>query len=130
MQDSQKLLAECPRSPNCVSSLADPSDTEHHIQPLPAEGIETLEKLKKIILSYERTTLVAESPGRLSFEFRSRIFRFVDDVHFVWSPKENVIHVRSASRLGYGDMGVNRKRVEQIRTDLLKTLSAKEGLTP
>jgi uncharacterized protein (DUF1499 family) len=49
---------------------------------------------------------------------KSRIFKFVDDVEFYLPPNESVIHLRSASRVGESDLGVNRRRVEQIRLAL------------
>ena len=68
---------------------------------------------------FPRTTIVEKSDTYIHVEARSRIFRFVDDVDFVLDVRESVIHVRSASRVGHGDLGVNRRRVEQIRSALL-----------
>ncbi|CAB1059228.1 hypothetical protein D1BOALGB6SA_3986 [Olavius sp. associated proteobacterium Delta 1] len=45
----------------------------------------------------------------------SLIFQFVDDVELLFSDEKNLIHVKSASRIGYSDLGANRKRVERIR---------------
>jgi uncharacterized protein (DUF1499 family) len=70
--------------------------------------------LKKAIESLERTTVIQESEDYLRMECKSAIMGFVDDVEFYF-PDEKVIHVRSASRLGYSDLGVNRKRVERLR---------------
>ncbi len=66
----------------------------------------------------ERARIVREQPGYLQAEFTSRMLGFVDDVEFVLEPTARVIHVRSASRLGYRDFGVNRERVEAIRRQL------------
>jgi uncharacterized protein (DUF1499 family) len=68
------------------------------------------------VLSQPRTTLAEQRPGYLRFEFRSRIFRFVDDVEFLADPAAGVIHVRSASRTGHSDLGVNRRRIEILRS--------------
>lgn len=107
-------LADCPSKPNCVSSQA--ADADHAVAPLRYQGEKkaAFKRLKKIVASLERSTIVAESDNYLHIEFKSAIMGFVDDVEFYF-PKEKVIHVRSASRLGYSDLGVNRKRVGQIR---------------
>jgi len=107
-------LGVCPSKPNCVSSQA--ADEDHAVAPLRYQGGKkaAFKRLKKIVESLERSTIVAESDNYLHIEFKSAIMGFVDDVEFYF-PKEKVIHVRSASRLGYSDLGVNRKRVEQIR---------------
>jgi uncharacterized protein (DUF1499 family) len=72
-------------------------------------------KLVALIASYRGTRLVATQDNYLRAEFRSAIFRFVDDVEFLFSEDQPVIHVRSASRAGYYDFGVNRRRIEDIR---------------
>ncbi len=105
----------CPSSPNCVSSLA--SDALHAIAPLqvrgPADSV--VDRLAAVVLAFPRTELVAQTPDTLSVTFTSGLFRFVDDVSFKVDPAGSVIHVRSASRVGRGDLGANRKRVEAIR---------------
>ena len=108
-------LASCPSSPNCVSTQA--SDQEHRISPIPFQGTagEMIETIKKIVLSeFPRTRLVSESDNYLHFEFKSLIFRFIDDVEFVVDDKQAVVHFRSASRVGKSDLGTNRKRMEKI----------------
>ena len=107
-------LTECPSSPNCVSSQA--ADEDHQIAPLRYEGAkaDALARLKAVVTSYGRTTIIEERDDYLRAEFKSAIMGFVDDVEFYF-PDEHVIHVRSASRLGYSDLGVNRKRVEKLR---------------
>ena len=108
-------LKACPRSPNCVSSQA--SDPEHAIAPIVYTGnrAEAYARLKKVLMEMKRTTIVTEQEDYLHAEARSYIFRFVDDVEFYFPSAERVIHVRSASRVGHSDLGVNRKRVEEIR---------------
>lgn len=108
-------LAACPSTPNCVASQAD--DEVHRVAPLPFAGSpdEALARLAAIVRSLPRTTIVAQRDGYLQAEFTSLLFRFVDDVEFLADPAAGVIHVRSASRIGRSDMGVNRKRIELIR---------------
>jgi uncharacterized protein (DUF1499 family) len=107
-------LAPCPDSPNCVCSQ---DDGPRFIQPIAYSGGKAgaLKKLRQTILSMDRTQIIEDKDNFLRVEFRSRIFRFVDDVVF-YLPDEPVIHVRSASRAGYWDLGANRKRVERIRS--------------
>ena len=60
-------------------------------------------------------------PDYLYAEYSSALFGFVDDVEFYFPPETHIIHVRSASRLGHSDLGVNRKRIEAIRARLLRS---------
>jgi uncharacterized protein (DUF1499 family) len=106
-------LAACPGTPNCVNSQSD--NPQSKIEPLPAVPIS---ELKKIIDSMERTTIIEETNNYLYAEFKSKLMGFVDDVEFYLDEGANVIHVRSASRLGQSDLGVNRQRVEAIRAKL------------
>jgi uncharacterized protein (DUF1499 family) len=107
-------LTDCPSKPNCVNSQA--TDDDHAIAPFQYKGnkIAAFKRLKKVVESFERTTIIEEKENYLHVECRSAIMGFVDDVEFYF-PEENVIHVRSASRLGYSDFGVNRKRMEKLR---------------
>jgi uncharacterized protein (DUF1499 family) len=107
---SNGRLAPCRRTPNCVSSQADPADAEHHIAPLKG----TMEAVRKAVESLPRATIVSEKQNYLYAEFRSKLLGFVDDVEFFHDG--NSIQVRSASRLGRRDFGVNRNRVERLRT--------------
>jgi len=109
-------LADCPSSPNCVSSQS--QDAEHQIEALPYEGspAEAIAQLKTMIESLPRTQIIQITDNYLYAEFTSALMGFVDDVEFYVNPAEPVIEVRSASRLGESDLGVNRQRVEAIRT--------------
>ena len=111
-------LSPCPNSPNCVSS--DASDAVHHIKPyrLRVASEVAWQQLQTVIASLPRTRIINLTDNYLHAEARSLIFRFVDDMEFQLRPQEQLIAVRSASRLGYSDLGVNRKRVEQIREQL------------
>ena len=113
-------LPRCKRSPNCVSSQADPSDSEHSIAPIRFKGtaIEAMAAVRKAVESIERATVVRHEGNYLYAEFRSKLLGFVDDVEFTFDEKAGVIHVRSASRLGRKDFGVNRTRVEALRAKL------------
>ena len=107
-------LPPCPSSPNCVSSR-DP-DPSRRVDPIPFRGTpeEAREALEEVLRSRPRATIVASSGVVIRAEFRS-LLGFVDDVEFRIDGAAGVIHVRSASRTGYWDFGVNRRRVETIR---------------
>ena len=111
-------LSPCPPSPNCVSSFA--SDAEHKISPYPVTGPpeKFWTQLKHVLNGMERVHIVTDQEHYLHAEFTSRWFRFVDDVEFLLDAKTKTLHFRSASRTGYGDMGVNRERMEIIRQRL------------
>jgi uncharacterized protein (DUF1499 family) len=108
-------LAPCPESPNCVTTIA--TDKTHAIEPLSYTGTvdEAKRKLIGVINSQPRTRIIADKDDYLDVEFTSFLWRFVDDVEFVFNDSTKTIQFRSASRLGYGDMGVNRNRMETIR---------------
>jgi uncharacterized protein (DUF1499 family) len=112
-------LAPCPGSPNCVVSQGG-GDAEHTIAPLAYSGdpAQAMAKLVSVVEAMPRTTIVESTDTYLYAEFASKLMGFVDDVEFYLDPAESVIQVRSASRLGESDLGVNRKRVEEIRAAL------------
>ena len=113
---SMRTLAPCPSSPNCVSTQA--LDEGHAITPIRyrKSRAEAKEALKEVIRSLPRAKLVEEGESYLHYEFTSLLLRFVDDVEFVFDDDAKTIHFRSASRIGYGDLGVNRARMEQVRS--------------
>jgi len=110
-------LRACPPSPNCVCSCGEASDAEHFTEPLtiPAGVDRPMDVLAAVIESFPRTSIATRQQHYLHAEFTTRLLRFVDDVECQVVPGENVIHIRSASRVGYSDLGANRRRVEQIR---------------
>jgi len=113
-------LAPCPDSPNCVSTKS--KDASHMMPPLPylASGGESMDRLIAIVREMKRATIVSATPSYLHVEFRSALFRFVDDVEFVLEDSARLIHFRSASRTGYYDFGVNRKRMKEISDRYLR----------
>jgi uncharacterized protein (DUF1499 family) len=119
---SEGRLTPCKRTPNCVSSQADRSDAEHYIAPLSFKGAtaEAMVAAKRAIESMERSKIVHHEPGYIYAEFSSKLLGFVDDVELLFDEKAGVFHVRSASRLGRRDFGVNRERVETLRRLLQK----------
>lgn len=111
-------LEPCPDSPNCVSSLS--SDPRHAVEPIAFSGpaSEARQKLLSVIRAMPRARIVQDAGTYLHAEFESALFRFVDDVEFLIDEAQNRIQVRSASRAGYWDLGVNRRRIEEIRRRL------------
>lgn len=123
-QAGEQRLLPCPNSPNCVNSRA--SDNKHFIEPFhfnisPESAWHTL---LNTIESMKRTVIKKKTADYLHAEVTSRVFRFVDDVEFLMYADEKVIHVRSASRTGYSDLGVNRRRIEKLRKAFLAKLGS------
>lgn len=113
---NQRTLRTCPDKPNCVSTHA--TDESHAIVPFRYKKSrpEAKEALKAAIATLPRTKLVDEDESYLHYEFTSLLLRFVDDVEFLFDETTKTVHFRSASRTGYSDLGVNRKRMEQVRS--------------
>ncbi|HEV2609282.1 MAG TPA: DUF1499 domain-containing protein [Noviherbaspirillum sp.] len=105
---------------NVVSSQAamHPHRPDHVIAPLriSSDAATAFAKLERIVRGMEGASVVVSEPHYLRAAFRSKWLRFVDDVEFFLDPHEGVIHMRSASRLGRRDFGVNRARLEAVRT--------------
>jgi uncharacterized protein (DUF1499 family) len=112
-------FAPCSSRPNCVSSDADPGDA-HHVPPytLAIPAAEAWRLIGEVIGAWPRTRIVVRTDTTLHAECRSRVFRFVDDLELRLRAAERLVAVRSASRLGYSDLGGNRRRVEALRAEL------------
>jgi uncharacterized protein (DUF1499 family) len=110
-------LAPPKATPNCVSSQAEPADEEHFIAPIAFKGDApaAMAAVRAAVESMRDATVIRQDGGYLYAEYRTKIMRYVDDVEFLFDGKAGLIHVRSASRLGRRDFGVNRARVESIR---------------
>lgn len=115
-------LKPCPSSPNCVSTQADTSNDEHYMVPIDYEGPreEAKEKLMTVIDEMPRTKVITNQDNYMHVTFTTLIFRFVDDVEFYLPADQNAIHFRSASRLGYSDLGANRRRMNQVKEKFAK----------
>ncbi|MFT6895731.1 MAG: hypothetical protein ACJA13_000128 [Paraglaciecola sp.] len=115
-------LKACPSTPNCVNSQA--KNKEHFIEPIVITGSPLVAKshILNILKEFKQSKVKVVEDNYIRAEFTSTVFRFVDDVEFYFpDTMEGIIHVRSASRVGYSDLGVNRKRIEQIRSKLKAT---------
>ncbi len=116
LQDGQ--LAPCPDSPNCVVSQG--ADLDHEIAPMTYDGDRDTvrEALLKVLSVVPNTTVVEQRDDYIRTESTSKLLGFVDDAEFYLPAEESLIQVRSAARLGESDLGVNRRRLEQIRLAL------------
>jgi uncharacterized protein (DUF1499 family) len=112
-------LAPCPDSPNCLSS--DAHDSEHKTPPFQIAGAssDAWAAAREIVAALPRTRIVNETPDYLHAECRSGVFRFVDDLELHLRPADEIIAVRSASRVGHSDFGVNQRRIKAIRAALV-----------
>lgn len=116
-------LADCSTRTACVSSQA--RRPSRRVEPFhcPSSCAETLARLRAILESTAGARVVESTDTYLHAEFRTAVFRFVDDLELLVDAAEPVIHVRSASRIGSWDFGVNRRRVENLRHRLANSLS-------
>lgn len=122
-------LAPCPSSPNCVCST-DPSES-HSIAPITIDGDpdRAWQSLQDILGADRSIKIIASGEHYIRAEATTRILRFTDDVEFLLDRDAGRIDMRSASRVGYSDLGKNRKRMEQLRGRMIEAGVAKVGAT-
>ncbi|EAS63948.1 DUF1499 domain-containing protein [Photobacterium angustum] len=108
----------CENKPNCVSTIE--KREQFSVKPflLTAKGEHSWEEIKQVALQLPGAKIADQSDHYLHIEATSKVFRFIDD--FEVEKKAEQLQVRSASRVGYSDFGVNRKRVEAFRNQLIK----------
>ena len=113
------------KTPNSVTSQAalypdHPMRDAAQIAPLAlrGDGAATLKRLQAVVEGMAGARVVKVEPGYLYAQFTTPLMKFVDDVEFWFDPAAGVVQVRSASRVGHGDRGLNRARVEAIRAKL------------
>jgi uncharacterized protein (DUF1499 family) len=119
----QGRLAPPATTPNSVSSQArlwpdHPRREQAHIDPLPAPDRAAWQQLQAVVTADPLARVVQREPDYLRVEYRTRWLGFVDDAEFAWDAAAGVVHVRSASRVGHGDLGKNRQRVQALRAGL------------
>lgn len=105
----------CPPTPNCVSSLSPETDVEHHITSLQLPRPESWDQLHDAIVGLPRTHAITVRPDYRHYTFTTAWMRFTDDLELRLEPDGRTVHIRSASRVGRSDLGVNRRRVETLR---------------
>jgi uncharacterized protein (DUF1499 family) len=121
---AESILEPCPQSPNCVSTDEDPSDTQHYVDPIPF-GVSTdqaFEAVLEVLENMPRTVVTSTQGFEVHAESRVAVFGFVDDVTIVVDESDSVVRFRSASRVGYSDLGVNRRRYQRFRELFLDRL--------
>jgi uncharacterized protein (DUF1499 family) len=117
----KKKLPPCQDSPNCVSSQA--FDKLHYLLPFKISGdpVKAWAALRQALTELDRIVITHETETTLHAEATSLVFSFVDDIDAILDADAGLIHIRSASRLGHSDFGVNRKRIESLRIKLRKS---------
>jgi uncharacterized protein (DUF1499 family) len=119
---TENKLAPCPNSPNCVSTQSEAK--RHAMEPLPY--LQTREASKERILSIlkgmRRMEIVTLTESTIHVEFRTALWKFVDDVEFLFDDRTRAVHFRSASRVGYYDFGLNRRRMKEISEKYLEAV--------
>lgn len=113
-------FSPCPDKPNCVSSQS--LEESAKVDPLKFLGTleESKERLKKTLHSFENIKIITENENYIHAEATSKIFKFVDDVEFYLDQKNQVIHIKSASRIGHSDLGVNKGRVNSLHFEFVQ----------
>ncbi len=108
----------CPESPNCVSTEA--TDKRHKIDVFGLKGdfSKNWTEIQRVVAALPQSTIAKADDTYLKATFKSRVFRFIDDLELFLNPSSGIIAIRSAARSGYWDFGVNRRRVEQLRQEL------------
>lgn len=117
-------LSKCPNKPNCVCS-ENTDDSSHYIDPIvipPSGAIDTLPMLKSVVQTMGGA-IQTESEHYFAATFSSTVFGFVDDLEIRIDATKGVIHMRSASRVGYSDAGVNKKRTELLKKRYVQEFS-------
>lgn len=112
-------IKPCPTSPNCVSSLASSPSQKMDAFVCRVPAVKAWEGLEREISTLTGVELVKKDKNYLHYVFRTPILRFKDDVEFELDEKAKQIHFRSASRIGYSDLGANRNRMQMIRSRLV-----------
>jgi uncharacterized protein (DUF1499 family) len=107
-------LRPCPPTPNCVSTVAERA--EQRMEPLPFRGSpdEAMARLRRVVEGMPGARVIRADGRSLQATFTTRLLRFVDDVDLVVDDDASVVHFRSASRVGRGDLGTNRRRMTEL----------------
>ena len=114
-------LFPCTSKPNCVNSMASRGNKEHYVAPLIIDKTrkDIIEIAAEVLKKWKRTTIIEQTNSYLHAEVKSALFGFVDDLEVYLPSGSDQLHFKSASRVGYSDLGVNRKRVEQLKKEML-----------
>lgn len=108
-------ITPCPNKPNCVSSLHKKAKHKWTAFPMFWSKAIAMDKIKRLVLTQDNIRLSKELPNYLSFEVKTNLGKFIDDLEFYFNEKEQVIHYKSMSRIGYYDFGANKRRVKKLK---------------
>lgn len=109
-------LKSVPKSPNCVSSQAEPDDRTHYMPAWDyADLNEAFRKIEQCIIDFGNTTVIKADSNYIHVVFVTGWMKWNDDVEFYFNENSKQIHFRSASRIGYSDHQVNRKRMKRLK---------------
>jgi len=117
-------LRDCPASPNCVCTQASRSDQRMPAIAFTGTAPAVIELIAEDIVNWPRTRIVSHKSNYLHLTVTTWLFRFVDDVEFLADEDTHLLHFRSASRLGYSDLGANRRRMKKLSNRLSKLLGS------
>jgi len=120
-------LKECPESPNCVSTQTQQESKKMDPIPFELDPDEVRKVIKSVVENLTNTNLQNESDNHLHYIFKSKIFGFIDDVEFLIDAQQKLIHFRSASRTGYSDLGVNKKRMTALQEAIKKEMKRRSA---
>ncbi len=109
-------LQPCPKSPNCVCCCH--NDKEHYIAPLPYTSKNTLDQIQAYLSQHYNAQVVQRTPDYMHIVITTPTMHYKDDLEFAVDRQKGIVKVRSASRIGYSDAGVNRARIEALRAYL------------
>jgi len=127
---SNPQLRECPESPNCVSTQTQQESKKMDPIPFELDPKEVIKIIKNVVESLPNTNLQNESGNYLNYIFKSKIFGFIDDVEFLIDAEQKLIHFRSASRTGYSDLGVNKKRMTELKKAIKHKIKSRTASSP
>lgn len=115
-------FSPCPASPNCVSSFANPDDEKHYFAPIVVKPSSfkggVLEVIVQKATKVLGCTVSKKTESYLHAECKSKLMGFVDDLQVFYEPSKSMLYFKSASRVGYSDLGVNNKRLQKLQAAL------------
>lgn len=115
--DNMGDVHPCADKPNCVTTSSAESRDKFKFSAWSLAAGKSFEDFSRFFATnYPEAEKVSEKDGYLHLVFRTKIFRFPDDVEF--NVKDNLVHMRSQSRAGYSDLGKNRERLDQFAEEL------------
>jgi uncharacterized protein (DUF1499 family) len=121
---SNGMFQACSFAPHCVSSTE--SDPQKYIAPIVVSSPQEWQRLQQLVLAIPRTKIAVQNVNYLHAVTSTDIMHYKDDVELLYSPAKNAVDIRSSSRVGYYDFGINRARLEQLRSQLKDPSSGQE----